>query len=174
VILRSSLPPDIVTGEITRAMTEIDPKIVLNYSVLSTDLRNGLLTERLLATLSSGFGTLAAILTLAGLYGVVAYSVARRTNEIGVRMALGASSTDIVRLVLRETGIMVVAGTAIGAVLAVIAGRGAATLLFNVPPHDPVLLGSAVILLSLIAGAASYAPARRATKIQPTAALRME
>jgi predicted permease len=174
VMLRTPLPPEAVTGAITRAVADIDPKIGVSYSVLSTDLRNALLTERLLATLSSGFGLLAAILTLVGLYGVVAYSVARRTNEIGVRMALGADSADILRLVLRETGIMVATGAGIGAILAVLAGRGASTLLFGVPPHDPVLLVSAVCLLSAIAVAASYAPARRATKIQPVAALRVE
>src|SRR5262249_19237883 len=75
VILRTSLPAEVVTGEITRAMADMNPKIGVSHSVMSTDLRNGLLTERLLATLSSGFGTLAAILTLVGLYGVVAYSV---------------------------------------------------------------------------------------------------
>ena len=155
-------------------MSEVDSKIGVSYNVLSTNVKDALLRERLLATLSGGFGALAAILTLVGLYGVVAYSVARRTNEIGVRMALGANPSKIVRLVLRETGIMVTAGAAIGAVLAVMAGRGAATLLFNVPPHDPVLLVSAIGLLSLIAGIASYAPARRATKIQPIAALRID
>jgi len=174
VILRATLPPEVVTAEITRAMSEMDSKIGVSYNVLSTNVKDALLRERLLATLSGGFGALAAILTLVGLYGVVAYSVARRTNEIGVRMALGANSSKIVRLVLRETGIMVTAGAAIGAVLAVMAGRGAASLLFNVPPHDPVLLVSAIGLLSLIAGIASYAPARRATKIQPIAALRID
>jgi putative ABC transport system permease protein len=174
LILRTSLPSEAVTGQITRAMADMDPKIGVSYSVLSTDLRNGLLSERLLATLSSGFAVLAATLTLVGLYGVVAYSVARRTNEIGVRMALGANSAAIVRLVLRETGMMVAIGTAIGAVLAVVAGRTAASLLFNVPPHDPFLLAGAVALLSVIAGLASYAPAQRATRIQPTAALRAD
>jgi putative ABC transport system permease protein len=174
LILRATLPPEVVTGAITRALSEMDPMIGVTYSVLSTDIRAGLLRERLLATLSSGFGTLAAILTVVGLYGVVAYSVARRTNEIGVRMALGARATDIVRLVLRETGVMLAVGAGVGALLAVAAGRAAATLLFGVPPDDPLLLLSAVALLAAIAGGASYAPARRATKIQPIAALRVD
>jgi putative ABC transport system permease protein len=174
VILRATLAPEVITGEITRAMSEMDPKMGVSYSVLSTDLRDALLSERLLAALSSGFGALAAILTLVGLYGVVAYTVARRTNEIGVRMALGAGARDIVRLVLRETGVMLAVGAGLGAVLAVIAGRAVSTLLFGVPPHDPILLLVAVGCLTCIAGVASYAPTRRATRIQPIAALRVD
>ena len=99
----------------------------------------------------------ALVLTLVGLYGVIAYSVARRTNEIGVRMALGASAGKIVRLVVQETGVMLVAGLLIGIGLALAAGRQASALLFNVPPYDPWLLLAAIALLSLVAIVASAA-----------------
>jgi putative ABC transport system permease protein len=172
--VRSSLPADTVTASITRAMAAIDSTIGLRYSIMAGDIRNTLVLERLMATLSTGFGLLAVVLTLVGLYGVIAYTVARRTNEIGVRMALGANAATIVRLVVRETGVMLIAGLVIGVGLALAAGRQAAALLFDVPPYDPWLLLAAVGLLGVIAIVASAAPARRATKIQPIVALRTD
>jgi predicted permease len=174
MVVRSSLPPETITATVTRAMAEIDPRISVRYSVMAGDIRNTLVLERLMAMLSSGFGLLAVVLTLVGLYGVIAYTVAKRTNEIGVRMALGASGAKIVRLVVRETGLMLIAGLVIGVALALATGREAAALLFGVPPYDPWLLMAAVALLSLIAVLASAAPARRATQIQPIAALRAD
>ena len=172
--VRSSLPGEAVTASITRAMATIDSSIALRYTIMADDIRNTLVLERLMATLSTGFGVLAVMLTLVGLYGVIAYTVARRTNEIGVRMALGASAPTIVRLVVRETGVMLIAGLIIGTGLALAAGREAAALLFDVPPYDPWLLLAAIGLLGMIAIVASAAPARRATKIQPIVALRTE
>jgi putative ABC transport system permease protein len=172
--VRSSLPPEAVTSAITSTMASIDPRINVRYSIMSSDIQNTLLLEKLMATLSVGFGLLAVVLTLAGLYGVIAYTVARRTNEIGVRMALGANAGKIVRLVVRETGVMLIAGLILGTGLALAAAREVASLLFNVPPYDPELLLAAVGLLALIAVLASAAPARRATKIQPIVALRTE
>jgi len=128
----------------------------------------------MLAMLSGSFGALAGVLTLVGLYGLVAYSVTRRTNEIGVRMALGAGRGVIARLILRETGVLVATGAVLGVLLAVAAGRTAATLLFGVRPSDPLTLAGAVAVLAVIALAASYAPARRATRIEPVTALRAE
>ena len=98
-------------------------------------IRDMLVQERLLAALSSGFGVLAAVLTVVGLYGLVAYSVARRSTEIGVRMALGATRRNILRLVLREVGVLLAIGAAAGCLLALSAGRAAASLLFRVTPH---------------------------------------
>jgi ABC-type antimicrobial peptide transport system permease subunit len=130
--------------------------------------------ERLLATLSASFGTLAAILTLVGLYGLIAYTITRRTNEIGVRLALGARSGDIARLILREMSILVAVGTIAGLVLAYMAGRSASALLFRVRPSDPLTLLGSVGALMVIALMASYAPARRALRIEPVIALRQE
>ena len=130
--------------------------------------------ERLLATLSGGFGILAAVLTLVGLYGLLAYTVTRRTNEIGVRMALGAGRGAIARLILQETGLLLVAGAVLGVGLALAGGRAASTLLFGVRPYDPPALLLALAFLAAIAFIASYAPARRATRIEPVSALRAE
>ena len=174
IALRSPLPPSAITAAMTRTLAGIDPRIGVTYSLLSANIRDTLLRERLLAMLSAGFGALAALLTVVGLYGLVAYTVTRRTNEIGVRIALGATSNDIARLMVRETGPLLLGGVALGVLLALAGGRTAATLLFGVQPYDPLTLASAVMALTLIAFAASYAPARRATRIQPVTALRAE
>jgi putative ABC transport system permease protein len=174
MIVRSALPPATVTVAITRTLADVDSRIGITYSVMTTDIRDTLVRERLLATLSGGFGALAAILTIVGLYGLVAYTVARRTNEIGIRMALGARGRDIARLIVQETGLLLLFGIAAGVVLALMGGRAAASLLFGVRPHDPLTLFGAVAGLALIALGASYLPARRAAKIEPVAALRVD
>jgi ABC-type antimicrobial peptide transport system permease subunit len=111
---------------------------------------------------------------MVGLYGLVAYSVTRRTAEIGIRMALGATRGDVARLLVGETGVLLAIGAVCGVALAVAGGRFAAALLFRVQPHDPVSLAGAVALLALIAACASYIPARRATRIEPVNALRAD
>jgi ABC-type antimicrobial peptide transport system permease subunit len=133
-----------------------------------------LLRERVMAMLSGGFGILAGLLATLGLYGVIAYMVTRRRNEIGVRVALGADRAQVVRLVLREALLLLATGLAVGTALAVWAGRAAAALLFGLKPYDPVSLAAAVTLLTSIALLASYVPARRAARLEPMAALREE
>jgi putative ABC transport system permease protein len=174
MMVRSALPPATLTPSITRALTDADSRIGVIYSVMTSDIRDTLVRERLLAMLSGGFGALAAILTLVGLYGLVAYTVARRTNEIGIRMALGARGADIARLIVQETGVLLLVGIVGGVVLALAGGRAAASLLFGVRPHDPLTLLGAVLGLALIALGASYFPSRRAMKIEPVAALRVD
>jgi putative ABC transport system permease protein len=174
IVIRSPLPAASITAATTRALGEIDPRIGVTYTVLTTQLRDGVVGDRMLATLSGGFGALAAILTLVGLYGLIAYTVTRRTNEIGVRMALGAGRSDIARLILRETALLLGVGAAIGVALALAGGHAASALLFDVRPTDPVALVAALAGLALIAVAASYAPARRATRIEPVVALRVD
>jgi len=174
MVMRSSLPAATVTAATTRALGEIDPRIGVTYDLMTTQLRDAVVGDRMLATLSGGFGVLAAILTLVGLYGLIAYTVTRRTNEIGVRMALGAGRAAIARLILRETTLLLAVGAAIGIALALAGGRAAASLLFGVKPTDPIALLSALAFLACIALAASYAPARRATRIEPVVALRID
>jgi ABC-type antimicrobial peptide transport system permease subunit len=174
IMIRSSLPAASTTAAITRAFGEIDPRIGVTYTVLTTQLRDAVVGDRMLATLSGSFGVLAAVLTLVGLYGLIAYTVTRRTNEIGVRMALGAGRGAIARLILRETALLVVVGAVLGVVLALMGGRAAASLLFDVQPTDPVALLLALAGLAIIGFVASYAPARRATRIEPVVALRVE
>jgi ABC-type antimicrobial peptide transport system permease subunit len=136
---------------------------------------NQFLTEdRLTAVLASAFGLLAMLLAAVGLYGVMAYSVARRTGEIGIRMALGGERANVLRLVLREAAVLVLVGVVVGLPLALALGRFVASMLFNLRPSDPaIMLGASAILAS--AGlAAAYVPARRAAQVDPMVALRCE
>jgi putative ABC transport system permease protein len=174
LMVRSSLPPASTTASITAALTNLDPRITVSYTIVPTMIHDTLVQERLLAALSAGFGVLAAVLTMVGLYGLIAYSVTRRSTEIGVRMALGASRTNILRLVLRETGVLLAIGVAVGAAVAMAGGQTASSLLFRVRPYDPLTLIASVLILSAVALAASYGPARRATRIEPVVALRAE
>ena len=129
---------------------------------------------RAAATLFSAFGGLALLLATIGVYGVKAYDVSRRTREIGIRMALGATSGDVQRLVLREGMRTTVAGLAIGLLLAAGLGKLLSGLLYRVSPFDPAVLTIAAIVLSTAAMLASYVPARRATRVVPLQALRSE
>jgi putative ABC transport system permease protein len=174
VVVRSSLPPESVTAAITRSLAEWSPRIGVTYTVLTSQIADTLVRERLMATLSGFFGVLAAVLTLIGLYGVIAYSVASRTKEIGIRMALGATAGHVVSMILREAGLLVALGIAGGLLLARAGGQVAATLLFGLEPDDPVTLVVAVVGLATVALAASYAPARRAARIEPNTALRID
>ena len=174
LIVRSSLPPAAVTPAITAALASVDRRLDVSYTVVSTMIRDTLVQDRLLAGLSAGFGALAALLTMVGVYGLVAYSVSRRTSEIGIRMALGATPRSIARMLLGETAWLVMIGAICGAGLGVGGGRWAAALLFRVTPYDPLTLAAAAVVLSAIAVLASYLPARRATRIPPVAALRID
>ncbi len=172
--IRSAIPPSSLTPVITRMLAGVDSRIGVDYELLSTRIDETLLRDRMLATLSGWFGALAGVLTLAGLYGLIAYTVVRRTNEIGIRLALGAGRGAIVRLILTEVGVLVVLGAAAGAGLAYAAGRSAAALLFGILPSDPLTLSGAVAALAAIALVAGYLPARRAIRIEPVIALRRE
>ena len=174
VLIRSSLPYASASAAITAALANLDPRIEVRYFEMPSMIRDTLVQDRLLASLSAGFAGLAAVLTMVGLYGLVAYSVTRRTGEIGIRMALGATPRDIVRLLLGETGVLLAIGAICGMGLAIAGGRAAAALLFRVAPYDPASLAAAVGLLVVIGVAASYVPARRGTRIEPLAALRAD
>jgi predicted permease len=128
--------------------------------------------ERLFATLSSFFGLLALALVSIGLYGVMSYTVARRTHEIGIRMALGATGGAVLRMALGEALWLVLTGSAIGLVAALAATRWLTHLLYGVTPADPLTLGLATLLLLAVATLAGYLPARRAARVDPLVALR--
>jgi ABC-type antimicrobial peptide transport system permease subunit len=174
LMIRSSLPPTATTSAITAALANIDSRISVNYTIVPTMIGDTLVQERVLATLSAAFGALAAALTMVGLYGLVAYSVTRRSTEIGVRMALGARSVDILRLILRETALLLAIGVGVGVGLAIAGGQTASSLLFRVRPYDPVTLVASIAMLAAVAFGASYFPARRATRIEPVVALRAD
>jgi predicted permease len=139
------------------------------------DWVNQFLTEdRLTAVLDSAFGLLAMVLAAVGLYGVMAYSVAQRTSEIGVRMALGAEKANVILLILGEAAALVLVGVAVGVPLALALGRFVASLLFNLSPSDPATMLGAAAILGSAALAAAYLPARRAAGVDPMVALRWE
>jgi putative ABC transport system permease protein len=174
IVVRSNLPMADVSSSVKRTAAEASPAIVLTFDVLKTVVEESLLRERLMATLSGFFGFLAALLATIGLYGVVSYMVARRTNEIGIRMALGADRTNVQFMVLKEAGVLLALGLTVGTVLALVAGRSASAMLFGLQPHDPLTLAIAIGVLAAVALAASYLPARRASRLDPMAALREE
>jgi ABC-type antimicrobial peptide transport system permease subunit len=174
LVVRSTLPLTSVTSAITSLAREVHPAIVVNFRTMESRVKDSLLRERLMATLSGFFGGLAAIIATIGLYGVMSYSVARRRNEIGIRMALGADRREVVRMVMREAGGLLAAGLIVGTLSALAAARSARALLFGLQPHDPVTLITAAISLSVIAAIASYVPALRASRLEPTEALREE
>jgi putative ABC transport system permease protein len=173
-VLRASGSLGEVMGNVKTAVAEVSPAIGIEFRPLSEQLQESLVRERLMATLSGAFGLLAALLATLGLYGVISYMVARRRNEIGVRIALGADRARVIRLVLREAALLLVVGLGVGAVLALWAGRTAATLLFGLQPHDAATMIGAMVLLAVVALSSSYLPARRAAALDPTVALRDE
>jgi len=174
LVLRSNLPLTTITSEVSASVAQMHPAIVVEYQTLDRLVRDSLLRERLMATLSGIFGGVAALIATIGLYGVMSYMVARRKNEIGIRMALGAERRDVVRMVMREAGVLLAAGVLVGLLLAVLAARTAATLLFGLAPGDPSTLAMAAGGLGLVAMLASYLPALRASRLEPTEALREE
>jgi putative ABC transport system permease protein len=174
VVLRSRAALGTLTAEVTAAIAQINPSIIVQYQTMEGQVRESLLRERLMATLSGFFGGLAGVIATIGLYGVMSYMVARRRNEIGIRMALGAGQRDVVRMVMREAGILLGAGLVVGGALAVAAAWTVRSLLFGLQPTDPGTLATAAVLLAAVAMVASYLPALRASRLEPTEALREE
>ena len=141
---------------------------------MTGQIESNLRQERLLASLTSTFAGLAALLAAMGLYGVLAYNVARRTAEIGIRMALGATSGSVRGLVVRDGALMILVGTATGLAAAAGVARLIQPVLFELTPWDPIVYGTAAGTLAVVALFAAYVPARRATEVDPIAALRCE
>ena len=150
------------------------PDLRVDSFVLERRVQESLIRERLMAMLSGFFGALAALLATIGLYGVMAYVMQRRRNEVGIRLALGAQPGQVVRMVMRDASRLVVVGVAAGVALALAAGRSAETLLFGLSPTDAVTYGAAIALLAGIAFVASLVPALRAARVDPMLALRQD
>ncbi len=173
--VRASGQPDAAFSAIRQAMRQLDPNIPMYRArTLEAQIDQSLLNDRLVATLSSAFGVLATLLAVIGLYGVMAYTVARRTREIGVRVALGAVQSDVVWLVMREVLLLVGSGMALGLIAALALGRYVSSLLYDVGNADPLTIAIALGLLGAVAALAGYIPARRATRVNPVLALRYE
>ena len=172
IVVRSGVPPASLTRALARAITEVAPGAAVSYDAVTNYIDRLLLRERLMAWLSGCFGMLAILIAAIGLYGVMAYNVTRRRIEIGVRMALGAHSRDVIRMVLVESCTLVAIGAAIGVVLATVALRYAAALLYGVRPLDATSFALGIIALALVSFLATWIPARRASRLAPTVALR--
>ena len=174
VLVRGRVQVEQLTTSITVAARELNPGTLVTYRTLDDDIRRSFQRERMMAILSGFFGALGAMIAMIGLYGVISYSVARRRNEIGVRMALGAAGSTVRRMILAEAALLLTIGVAVGAVLSVGASRSAGALLFGLQPNDPSTIALAAVLLASVAAVASYLPAWRASRLSPTIALREE
>jgi ABC-type antimicrobial peptide transport system permease subunit len=174
MMIHSNAPSAAISATVKRGLAAGHPGVIMEFGDFQKQIRGQLTPERLMAMLSGFFGLLAAVLAMVGLYGVISFLVARRRNEIGIRLALGAERGQVVAMVMREAGRLLLIGVLTGAALSLLAGRGARSLLFGLKPYDPLTLGAAALLLAIIAAAASFLPARRASKLDPMAALRDE
>jgi predicted permease len=173
-IARSDMALSSITPVMTRTIREIAPGATVAYETMSGYVRDSMVTERLMATLSGFLGALAMLIATIGLYGVMSYMVSRRRIEIGIRMALGADPRKVVRMVLGESGTLLVAGVVIGIGLAIAACRWAASLLYGLTPWDPTSIAMGVAALAVVSLIAAWIPARRASRLAPTVALRAE
>jgi len=172
LIVRSAVPPSTLSATILALAREAQPSSVVTFRTMEAQIDDSLLRERLVAALSAVFGGLAALIAAVGLYGVLSYMVVRRRNEIGVRLALGADRRDVLRMVMREAGVLLAAGLVIGLIGAVALARMASAILFQLKPTDPATLAVAAAGFALVAIAASVVPAVRAARLEPTEALR--
>ena len=174
ISLRSDAGPSAITPAITRAIEEVHPAVTLEFATLTEQVAVSLARPRLLAALSGFFGALALLLAVIGLYGTMSYNVARRRNEMGVRIALGAGRGRIVRLVAAEAWTVVALGAAVGVALALGATRLIGAFLYGVGSSDPRTLVLSTLLLAAVAMGAALIPAWRAGGVDPMDALREE
>lgn len=173
--VRSSMPPEHMLSTLRATMKRIDPGLpVEELKTMPQQVKENVFLDRMISILSSAFALLATLLAGVGLYGVLSYSVAQRTREIGVRMALGADASRVRRLVMRQVGAMMLIGGVIGVAAALGLGRAARSMLYELDGHDPAAIAIAVVLLSVVALAAGFVPARRAALVDPMSALRQD
>ncbi len=173
--VRSQLPPEDVLAAMSAVVAGLDPNLpVEGLATLPDVIDDNLFLDRMISMLSAGFALVATLLAATGLYGVLAYSVAQRTRELGVRQALGATPARLQGMVLGQVGWMAVVGGVAGLVFALMLGRAAEAVLFGLSGYDPVVLAAATAVLGAVVLAASYLPARRASSVDPMQALRYE
>jgi ABC-type antimicrobial peptide transport system permease subunit len=171
-LIKSSQPTSQTIASVAALLREVNPDITVRYLPLDRQIAEAMLQERLLARLSLMFGCVALALAVVGLYGVVAYGVASRRGEIGIRVALGARRWRIVALVLREAGLVLAGGLAAGLVVTLAVTRAVRSLLFGLSNDDPAVLSAAVLILAVTGLMAAAIPARRAAAIDPVQTLR--
>ncbi|HEY1984607.1 MAG TPA: ABC transporter permease [Terracidiphilus sp.] len=173
--IRTRLKPETILPALRKEVRQIDPDLpVVNVRTQEQQIAADVQQERIFVTLTSGFGLLALALASVGIYGIMAYSVSQRTNEIGIRLALGAKPSQVRAMILRESSWLAGGGVLAGLASAMVLSRAIQSLLFGIRSYDPLTLSSGVALLLLVALAASWIPARRAAGVQPMEALRHE
>lgn len=174
MLVRTAGDPMALSETLRRMMRSRDLNVPVKFSTLEQNLADNVAAPRFRTMLLGIFAGLAVLLAMAGVYGVMAYVVGQRRNEIGLRMALGASQSNVLGLVLRQGLVYVAIGLALGLAGAFAATRLLASILFEVKPTDPATYAAVAALLAVVALAASYFPARRAAKVDPLVALRQE
>ena len=173
--LRTRLDPRQMEGVVRQQVRRLDANVpAVDMRTVDAQISRSLTTERLIASLSAVFGGLATVLAMIGLYGVMAFTVARRTREIGFRMALGALPGDVIRMVMREVLMLIGAGIAVGIPLALALGGLIRSQLYGLDAHDPATVVASTLALAIAATLAGFIPARRASRIDPTRALRCD
>ena len=173
--IRSAGRPDALAAEVRHALTEIDPHLpVLRSSTLSDHVSRQLNQENVIAALAMFFGFVALVLSCLGLYGLMAYTVQRRTSEIGIRIALGARRRAVIGMVIRQALLESLIGIAIGVPIAFAALRLVANQVYGISPNDPRYSAAAALILLLCTAVAGYLPALRASRVDPLMALRYE
>jgi ABC-type antimicrobial peptide transport system permease subunit len=173
--VRTAANPRTIIPAVRNIVSQLDSSLPLFSVRTETEqIDRSFFQERLIARASSFFGALSLLLACIGLYGLLSYEVSRKTREIGIRMALGARSSDVLRLIIRQGVELSAVGAALGILGALGSTRYLASLLYGVRPYDPVTFGAVALLLALVALAACYIPARRAMCVDPMVALRHE
>ena len=173
--VRTAGDPLAAIPAVREAVRAVDPNVpIINLTTQQAEVERRFQQERLFAQAGTVFGGLALLVASVGLFGLMSYSVARRTNEIGIRMALGAGRADVLQLVMRESMILVLAGVLFGLAGAIAASRPIASLLFGLAPADPLTIAAAIVVMLLLSSVAAYLPARRASRVDPIVALRYE
>ncbi|WP_348260608.1 ABC transporter permease [Telmatobacter sp. DSM 110680] len=175
ILIRTTSDPEKTIADLRAAVAQVDPNLpLLQVTTIRDQVSNLISHDELISTLTSLFSLLALLLAAIGLYGVMSYNVARRTNEIGIRIALGAQSANVLRMIMRESLVLLAIGTVLGLPLAVLATRIIKEQLFAVGSIDPVSFAVALLVVSLMTMAAGWLPARRAAGVDPVTALRFE
>ncbi len=171
-VLRSDMGLDALRPAIREAFGSVNRSLSFELKSFETQVESSLSGQKMVALLAAAFGALALVLAMVGLYGITAYSVERRRNEIGIRMALGAAPGRVIWLMLRDVVLLVAAGGALGRASARACGRLVASLLYGVRPNDPAQLAVPALILAAAAAVAAYLPARRAARLDPMVVLR--
>jgi predicted permease len=173
--VKSSVPLDGLGPQLRSVIHKIDPNLPIEgLKSLPQQIQDNVYLDRMISTLSAAFAALATLLAAIGLYGVLAYSVLQRTKEIGVRMALGAESSNILRMVLGQVAVMTLVGATIGGIAAFGIGKGASSLLYDMQGRDPFVMVASALVLAIVALAAGFVPALRASRVDPMQSLRYE